>query len=123
MTKSKLTMKQAKFVKGIAEGKQQREAYKEAYDTKGTKEVVDVQASQLMDNPKIQTALQELFGLEQTKQVVQNVHKLAISANDEKVQLEASKEWLNRVIPKTELGNGVNNFIQINTMKGDKYAD
>lgn len=116
-------MKQAKFVKGIAEGKQQREAYKEAYDTKGTKEVVDVQASQLMDNPKIQTALQELFGLEQTKQVVQNVHKLAISANDEKVQLEASKEWLNRVIPKTELGNGVNNFIQINTMKGDKYAD
>lgn len=96
----KLTSKQAQFVKSLAEGKSQREAYKGAYDTQGTNEVVDVQASQLMSKENIQNALIDLFGLEQTKQIVQNVHKLAISANDEKVQLEASKEWLNRTIGK-----------------------
>jgi hypothetical protein len=122
MTKPKLTPKQAKFVKGIAEGKTQREAYTEAYDTNGTKEVVDVQASQLMSKDNIQEALQQLFGYEETKQIVQNVHKLAISADDQKVQLEASKEWLNRVLPKTGSSSPTTNiFGNVQVTQKDKY--
>lgn len=118
----KLTPKEHKFVQGRGRGKSQREAYMGAYDTKASKEVIDVQASQLASKPKIQEALKELFGIEETKQIVQNVHKLAISANDEKVQLDASKEWLNRAMGRGGEPQG-NNFIQVNNNYGDRYSD
>jgi hypothetical protein len=115
-----LSTKQTKFVKGIADGKKQRVAYKEAYDTKGSNAVVDVQASQLRKTPKVQEALLDLFGYEQTKQIVKNVHKLAISANDEKVQLDASKEWLNRALPNGDHSPNIQ-FNNIQITQKDKY--
>lgn len=67
-------------------------------------------------NPKNLTeseAYKKLFPIDKTQQVVENVHKLAISAEDEKIQLEASKEWLNRTIGKGDSGTNVNiNFNQ-----------
>jgi phage terminase small subunit len=123
MTK-KLTPKQTKFVKGVASGKSQRESYVEAYETKGSIDSIDVQASQLAAKPKIQEALQDLFGLEETKQVVKNVHKLAISADDQKVQLEASKEWLTRSMGNVkDSGNTINNFGVIVSEQKDRYAE
>lgn len=121
--KPKLTPKQAKFVKGIAEGKQQREAYIEAYDTKGNIPTVDVEASRTLSKPQVKEALENLFGMEETKQIVKNLHKLAISAEDEKNQIEATKVWMDRAVPKTDNNNTINNFGQMVVQAKDKYAE
>ncbi len=55
----KLTYKEAKLVKGIAEGKTQREAYMEAYDTKGNIPTVDAEASKTISKPHVKEALYE----------------------------------------------------------------
>lgn len=126
MAKPKLTPKQAKFVKGIAEGKTKTEAYIEAYDVNPDTKIKSIheQASVTSSLPQVKNAIEQLFGLEETKQIVQNVHKLAISAEDEKIQLEASKEWLNRVLPKSNSSDGTTyNFTQINNDMGWKYSD
>lgn len=77
-------------------------------------------------NPKNLTdseAYKALFPPDKTIQVVENVHKLAISAEDEKVQLEASKEWLNRAVGKNDSGTTINQFGNIvNDMK-QKYDE
>jgi hypothetical protein len=119
----KLTPKQINFVKGVAEGKTQREAYMEAYDSSGSIESIDVQASQLAAKEEIQDAIQELFGLEDTKTIVKQVHKLAISANDEKVQLEASKEWLNRAIGNSKQNGATIIFNQGDVVKSKYVKD
>lgn len=120
----KLTVKQAKFVKGIAEGKTQRDSYIEAYDTKGNIPTVDVEATRTLSKPQVKAALDELFGMEETKQVVQNLHKLAISAEDEKNQIEATKVWMDRAVPKSNDNGGIiNNFGQMIVGKADKYGE
>jgi hypothetical protein len=57
-----LTAKQEAFCQAIAAGKTQYAAYLEAYTVGGTtgREVVDVNASQLMDDNKIAIRIQEL---------------------------------------------------------------
>lgn len=65
-------------------------------------------------------AYQQLFPVDKTKQVVNNLHKLAISAEDQRVQHEATKTWLDRAIPKTDAPTAVQfNNIQIN--QREKY--
>ena len=57
----KLTPKEEMFCTLVAvEGMSQRQAYREAYDTKASDEVVDVSASRLSKNPKLTLRLQEL---------------------------------------------------------------
>lgn len=121
--KPKLTQKQAKFVKGIAEGKTQAQAYIEAYDTKGHLPTVEAEASKTTNLPQVKEALQQLFSMEKTQQVVSNLHRLAISAEDEKVQVESTKVWLDRAVPKTDSGNTINNFGQILVDQRAKYLD
>lgn len=125
MTKPKLTMKQAKFVEGIAQGKTKTDSYVEAYEVspETPRKSLHEMASQTSSIPQVKEALEDLFGLEETKQIVSNVHKLAISAQDEKVQLEASKEWLNRAIPKSSGNATINNFGQMVVQAKDKYDD
>lgn len=120
--KPKLTPKQTKFVQGIANGKQQREAYIEAYDTKGNIPTVDVEATRTLSKPQVKEALEQLFGMEETKQVVANLHKLAISAEDEKNQIEATKVWMDRAVPKTTDTGTTFNFVQVNQDMKDKYG-
>lgn len=58
----KLTPKQEKFVQGIISGLSQREAYKQAYDSKKMKDTtIDVQASKLFANHKIAIRYRELM--------------------------------------------------------------
>jgi hypothetical protein len=121
----KLTPKQAKFVKGIAEGKTKTDSYIDAYDVSPTtpRKSLNEMASQTSSIPQVKDALEQLFGLEETKQIVANVHKLAISAEDEKIQLEASKEWLGHVIPKSKDSGTTINFNQVIGDIKDKYSD
>ena len=118
-------MKQAKFVEGIAQGKTKTDSYVEAYEVspETPRKSLHEMASQTSSLPQVKDALENLFGLEETKQIVNNVHRLAISAQDEKVQLEASKEWLNRAVPKTDKGSTINNFGQMLVQAKEKYDD
>lgn len=53
----KLTPKQAKFVKGIAEGKTKADAYRDSYETDGNPNTVSVEASRTLKLPHVQEAL------------------------------------------------------------------
>ena len=56
-----LTAKQEKFIQNIVTGMSQREAYKDAYDTKRMSDnAIDREASLLMKNPKIAQRHKEL---------------------------------------------------------------
>lgn len=55
----KLTVKERKLVKGIVAGKSQREAYIEAYDTKGHLPTVDAEASKTTNKPHIREAIEQ----------------------------------------------------------------
>lgn len=68
-------------------------------------------------------AYQRLFPISKTEQVVNNLHRLAISAEDEKIQVESTKVWLDRAIPKSDNSNTINNFGNILVDQRDKYAD
>jgi len=62
-----LTTKQEIFVQRLIEGNSQREAYKFAYNCKKMKdESIDIEASKLLNNPKVSLRYQEL--LEEYKQ-------------------------------------------------------
>ena len=120
--KVKLTPKQAKFVKGVAQGKEYQQAYLEAYDVSPTtkKSTIQEEASRTASKPQVANALENIFELNKTKQIVDNLHKLAISAEDEKNQIESTKLWLGHAIPKTESPTAVQ-FNQIQITQKDKY--
>jgi hypothetical protein len=68
-------------------------------------------------------AYKALFPPDKTIQVVENVHRLALAAEDEKIQLEASKTWMDRALGKNDGATTNINFgTVINEMK-DKYDD
>lgn len=57
----KLTIKQERFAQGLFAGKSQREAYRQAFNTKKMSDnAVDVEASNLANSPKITLRLDEL---------------------------------------------------------------
>lgn len=63
-------------------------------------------------------AYKELFPVDKTKQVVENLHKLATTAQDEKSQIEATKVWLDRAVPK---GEAQTNILQIINEQRNDY--
>lgn len=67
-------------------------------------------------------AYKSFFPPDKTQQVVDNLHKLSISAEDQKIQVDATKEWLSHAVPK-EKGNTFNNFGTVVAEMKDKYAD
>ena len=73
-----LTAKQEKFIQNIVKGMSQREAYKDAYDTSNMSEgAIDVEASRLMQNPKV--ALRQ-------KELVDAIAKLSIMSAQERLE-------------------------------------
>lgn len=83
-----LTAKQEKFVQNIVKGMSQIDAYKDAYDTKRMSDnAISVEASRLMQNPKITLRQKEL---------VDAVAKPAIMTAQERL------EFLTRVIKGEE---------------------
>jgi hypothetical protein len=119
---SKLTPKQAKFVKEVAKGKSYTEAYKESYDVSESTltSTIHEEASRTASLPQVNNALENLFDINKTKQVVSNLHKLAISADDQRVQHEATKTWLDRAVPKTDAPTAVQ-FNNIQITQKEKY--
>jgi hypothetical protein len=56
-----LTAKQEKFCQGVAKGLTYSDAYRQAYNAKKMKmEAINISASRLMDNPKIELRVEEL---------------------------------------------------------------
>ena len=105
----KLTPKQAKFVKEVGKGKTYSEAYVEAYDVSPDTKMKSIheEASRTSSIPQVKSAIEQLFSIEKTQQVVANLHRLAISAEDEKNQIESTKVWLDRAVPKQEANNTI----------------
>ncbi len=115
----KLTPKQAKFVQEMAKGKTQREAYIEAYDTKGHKATVDGNASRTANHQQVKQALETLWADDATKEIVANLRRLATKSTDEKIQVDATKVWLDRAVPKQESPTNLN-VVQV--IQGDRNA-
>lgn len=83
-----LTAKQEKFIQNIVKGMSQREAYKDAYDTKRMSDnAIDREASLLMKNPKI---------AQRHKELVDAIAKPTIMTAQERL------EYLSGVIRGTE---------------------
>lgn len=78
MANSKLSVQQELFVKHVIDGKPQSEAYKLAGYKTGTRNSLDVKASQLLRNPKVSLALSELRN-KIAKKTEWNVERLVIS--------------------------------------------
>ena len=68
-------------------------------------------------------AYKSFFPPDKTQVVVDNLHKLATQSQDEKIQVDATKEWLSHAVPKQEGGNTLNNFGQLLIQQKDKYED
>lgn len=122
MPKAKLTPKQKIFVEEYVKNKgNATQAALKAYDTEDYKTAQNI-GSENLSKPIIRTITEQLFPIEKTQQVVDNLHKLSISAQQEETQVKATKEYLDRALPKSD--NPVNaNFVQINNNLGSKYAD
>lgn len=83
-----MTAKQEKFIQNIVTGMSQREAYKDAYDTKRMSDnAIDREASLLMKNPKI---------AQRHKELVDAIAKPSIMSAQERL------EYLTGVIKGTE---------------------
>lgn len=79
-----LTPKQEKFVQNIISGMSQRQAYKDAYDTKKMKdETIDVKACELFNSDKISVRYKEL---------IKRLEDKAIMTAEERMK------WLTKVI-------------------------
>lgn len=70
-------------------------------------------------------AYKKLFPVDKTQQVVDNLHKLATTAQDERLQVEATKVWLERAVPKNEhnTGGGSINFIKNANFNSKDYVN
>lgn len=87
----KLTSKQEKFAELVASGEGQSEAYRKAYDTQNMNDnVISVEASRLMENPKITLRINEL-----REPVITKTHKALeniLAELDELKQAAMAKE-------------------------------
>ncbi len=140
MPKTKgLTPKQAKFVKGIVEGKTQAEAYIEAYDTKGHLPTVEAEASKTTNKPQVKQAIVEAMtrkGITEDAiaQVIHdglNATKIVTSPTepDKEVADHPTRhkflETTLKVVGATDTKEpgSINNFGNMVISKGDKYSD
>lgn len=117
--KAKLTPKQKIFVDEYVRTKNATRSALKAYDTDDYQTAASI-GEENLKKPEIQKATEALFELDKTKQVVDNLHKLAISAEDQRVQHEATKTWLDRAIPKSDAPTNVQ-FNQIQINQKEKY--
>ena len=117
--KPKLTPKQKVFVEEYVKTKNATKAAQKAYDTEdyGTARSI---GSENLTKPNIRTITEQLFSIDKTAQVVDNLHRLAISAEEEDNQIKATKEYLDRALPKTDTPATVQ-FNNIRIQQLEKY--
>lgn len=119
----KLTPKQVKFVEEYAKnGGNGVKAAMKAYDTDDYSTAGSI-AVENLQKPAIRTITEQLYPIDKSLEVANNLHRLAVSAEDEKIQIEATKEWNNRALPKQEGGTTLNNFGQLLIQEREKYND
>jgi phage terminase small subunit len=122
MSKPKLTVKQAKFVKAKAEGKTGVEAAMIAYDTTDVRTAAAI-SSENLTKPNIQEVLNnamEKAGITVEAAIAPIGEALR---NDElDMRLKGSDRALKLMLPKAETTTNINFGTVINEMK-DKYAD
>lgn len=125
MARTTPTPKQRVFVKETAKGKTYTDAYIKAFDVSPTtkRSTIHEEASRTASLPQVQNALAQLFPLDKTAQVVDNLHKLSISAESQETQVKATKEYLDRALPKTDSGSNINvNIANVVNSDRDKYG-
>lgn len=108
----RLTPKEKKFADEIINGTQQREAYKKAYNVK-TKNLktIDPNASRIASKKQV-----ELYLANKVNNAKTIIEKLAESANNEAVRLQAAKD----IIDRAE-GKPVQRQINANTDTDKQY--
>ncbi len=134
-----ITPKQAKFVRGIVEGKTQTQAYIDAYDTKGHIPTVEAEASKTIRKPQVKEALLEAMtrkgisadsiaqtiqdGLQATK-IVTSPTEPDREVADHPTRHKFLETTLKVVGVTTDKESGsINNFGNMIVTKADKYAD
>jgi HEAT repeat protein len=123
MPKKDLTSKQAKFVKGIAEGKPNYVAALEAYDT-DQPEVANAIAVENLQKPSIQEAIElARVKLNITPERVLKPIDDALNDDDVKTRLMGTDRALKLMgIGKNKDDPNVTNFVQIYNDMRDKYT-
>lgn len=122
--KPKLTQKQAKFVKGIAEGKPATVSAQESYDVKnyGTAAVI---ASENLNKPNVKEAIDlAMVKLNLTPERVLKPIDDALNDDDVKTRLMGTDRALKLMnIGNKSEGNTINNFGQMVLEQKGKYED
>ncbi len=112
-----LTAKQEKFIQNIVKGMSQRDAYKDAYDTTSMSEgAIDVEASRLLQNPKV--ALRQ-------KELIDAIAKPTIMTAQERMEY-CTKVLLGEITEKATVvvdGETVEVDIQANLTTKSKFLD
>jgi len=122
--KPKLTTKQAKFVKGIADGKTNTDSALEAYDT-NSYETAAVIATENLKKPNIQDAIElARVKLNLTPERALKPIDDALNDDDLEMRLKGSDRALKLMnIGNKSDGNTINNFGQMVVQAKDKYAE
>lgn len=126
--KPKLTPKQAKFVRGIAEGKTNTQAVIEAYDIE-SKDIENVASSIAAENlrkPTIQDAIElARVKLNLTPERALKPIDDALNDDDLEMRLKGSDRALKLmgIANRDKTGDTINNFGQMVVQQKDKYAD
>lgn len=120
--KAKLTPKQAKFVKGIAEGKTQVQAALDAYDT-DKYEVANAIAVENVQKPSIQAAIEQaMVKLNLTPERALQPINDALNDDDVKTRLMGSDRALKLMGVSGNKEQPTQNFIQIINEQKNKYS-
>lgn len=120
--KPKLTYKEAKLVKGIAEGKTRIDAYIAAYDTKGHIPTVKSAASRTANKPHIQEAIEAaMVKLNLTPERALQPIDDALKDDDVKTRLMGSDRVLRLMQPRE--GSDINiNFNKVTLSDKDEFG-
>jgi hypothetical protein len=129
-----LTIKQAKLVKGIAEGKTNTQAALDAYDVKSPETAASM-ASENLRKPNVQEAIQQALtfynltpkramkpivdGLEANK--IQEIQGKVEELPDHSIRLTASRAALRLMGADNQEGGNTYNFVNINQGEGGYF--
>lgn len=120
MPKPNLTKKQKDFVEEYVKTGNATKSAMKVYDTTDYDTAAAIGYENL-NKPQIRTLTEHLFDITKTQQVVDNLHSLAISAEDQKIQVEATKVWIDRAIPKSDGSSDVHYHLH-QAQQRDKYG-
>lgn len=121
--KPKLTTKQAKFVKGIADGKTNTDSALEAYDT-NSYETAAVIATENLKKPNIQDAIElARVKLNLTPERALKPIDDALNDDDLEMRLKGSDRALKLMGIANRDNSTINNFGQMVVQAKDKYAE